>query len=280
MRLACTVAMSGDDWSVRRYFVDEAGDTTLFNRHGTPLVGRDGSSRYFIIGVAEVDDEPGLARKFSELRGDICSDPATKELPSLQHARGKTAAYFHAKDDHRLVRSRVFDLLSRHSFRFYAVIRDKEAVLTDLLATQRLVPEYRYSQSALYDSMVGRLFRDRLHADDCEIVFAKRGKKPRTAALRSAIEDAKSRFRERWNLTVDRTPAVEAASPMEHAGLQAVDYSLWALQRWITRGEKDDWQRISSKAVELISLDQSMTRDGEVYTPSRPLTRWDGASGV
>lgn len=36
--------------AVRRYFVDEAGDPVLFNRRREVVVGRDGCSRYFVIG--------------------------------------------------------------------------------------------------------------------------------------------------------------------------------------------------------------------------------------
>ncbi len=42
------------------YFVDEAGDTTLFGRHGTVLVGTEALSRFFIVGRLEVDDVAAL----------------------------------------------------------------------------------------------------------------------------------------------------------------------------------------------------------------------------
>ena len=46
--------------NVRHYFVDEAGDTTLFGRYGKPLVGTTGTSRYFMVGRLEVGDFAAL----------------------------------------------------------------------------------------------------------------------------------------------------------------------------------------------------------------------------
>ena len=169
---SCVTDSSRPLWSQRRYFVDEAGDPILFNRHGTQTLGRPGCSRYFIMGCIEVDDEPLLASRLNALRAELMADPALKDVPSMQPHRRRTAEAFHANQDHSKVRGRVIGLLAQEHFRFFAVIRDKRNVLEDLRATQRLIPSYRYSENALYDSLVGRLLRDRLHVDDCEIVFA------------------------------------------------------------------------------------------------------------
>jgi hypothetical protein len=45
---------------LRYYFVDEAGDTTIFDGRGRVLIGRQGCSRYFILGVLDVPNPPDL----------------------------------------------------------------------------------------------------------------------------------------------------------------------------------------------------------------------------
>ena len=46
--------------SSRHYFVDEGGDGTLFSRTGKVLVGTEGCSRFFILGLLDVPDPMAL----------------------------------------------------------------------------------------------------------------------------------------------------------------------------------------------------------------------------
>ncbi len=61
--------------SVRRYFVDEAGDSVLFNRKGQVLVGTPGCSRFFILGLLDVPDPQPLQREMETLRQRLLADP-------------------------------------------------------------------------------------------------------------------------------------------------------------------------------------------------------------
>jgi hypothetical protein len=40
--------------SVRNYFVYEAGNTELFDRQGRVIVGTEGCSRFFIMGLLDI----------------------------------------------------------------------------------------------------------------------------------------------------------------------------------------------------------------------------------
>jgi len=44
----------------RNYYIDEGGDSTLFSRSGKVLIGSEGCSRLFILGVLEVPDPAAL----------------------------------------------------------------------------------------------------------------------------------------------------------------------------------------------------------------------------
>ena len=111
------------------YFVDEAGDSTLFGARGRVLVGNPGCSHYFMLGVLQVADVPALSAGLSELRQRLLANPYFKGVPSMQPERHKTALAFYAKDDLFEVRREVFQLLSWQPVRFFAVVRDKQAVL-------------------------------------------------------------------------------------------------------------------------------------------------------
>jgi hypothetical protein len=81
------------------YFVDEAGDLTLFDARGNIIVGNEGVSQFFMIGVAHLPDPDQVLRELEQLRAGLLADPYFKDVPSMQPERKKTALCFHAKDD-------------------------------------------------------------------------------------------------------------------------------------------------------------------------------------
>jgi hypothetical protein len=277
------------------YFVDEAGDPTLFNRNGKVMIGAEGCSRFFILGLAEVAAPEALSNDLEELRRRLLSDPYFRGVPSMQPGARKTSLAFHAKDDLPEVRREVFSLLLRQDIRFLAVVRDKRAVLEyvrqrneddalfDKMARQsggfhdpKLAESarYRYRPNELYDSMVRRLFLNRLHKEDAyEIIFARRGSSDRTAALTLALQEARRRFAEKHGVTNSARITVAAISSHRSPGLQAVDYLLWALQRLYERRE----ERYVAMAWPLFRLvhdvdDTRRAQYGTYYTKQTPLT--------
>ena len=220
------------------YYVDESGDPAIFDSKGRVLVGTSGCSRFFILGLLEAEDPIQLAGDLDELRSRLLSDPYFEGVPSMQLDAKKTALAFHAKDDLPEVRREVFSLLAEQQVRFFAVVHSKKAVLKYVRSRNRSDGSYRYHPNELYDYLVRRLFRDRLHqSDQYVITFARRGRRDRTQALQQALEAARTRFAEKWGRQLTSVIRVESDSPRAHGGLQAVDYFLWALQRFYERGE-------------------------------------------
>lgn len=260
--------------SIRPYFVDESGDGTLFNRRGRVIVGTEGCSRFFILGLADIPDPVTLGREMEELRARLLADPYFGGVPSMQPEARKTALAFHAKDDLPEVRREVFSLLLRHQMHFFAVVRDKLKMVEYVRQRNERDPSYRYNPNELYDYLVRRLFRDRLHKDDeYEIFFARRGKSDRTKALLEALQAARNRFSQRWGVVSEAPIHVFPTTPPQHPGLQAVDYFLWALQRLYERRE----ERFVALLWPLVSLvhdvdDTREARYGIYYTKKKPLT--------
>lgn len=220
------------------YFVDESGDPTLFDSKGRTLVGTSGCSRFFILGLLEVEDPSGLAERLTALRSRLLSDPYFQGVPSIRFDAKKTALAFHAKDDLPEIRREVFTLLVDEDVKFLAVVRSKKATLSYVRSRNLADPAYRYHPNELYDYLVRCLFRDRLHqCDQYRIIFARRGRRDRTQALKAALDQARRRFAEKWGRESTAAIDVESAAISDHGGLQAVDYFLWALQRLYEKGE-------------------------------------------
>ncbi len=260
--------------SIRHYFVDEAGDGTLFDRKGRVLIGTEGCSRYFMLGVVDVPNPSALQRDMDTLRARLLADPYFKTVPSFQPEAQKTAVAFHAKDDLPEVRREVYALLLQHAVRFLVVVRDKQKLLEYVRLRNERDPEYRYNPNELYDYLVRRLFKNLLHKDDeYNITFARRGNSDRTAALREALDAARLRFAEQWGIVSEAALNVVPRSAHETAGLQAVDYLLWAVQRLYERRE-DRYLQYVWPLVRLVhDVDDTRTAQyGVYYTQKKPLT--------
>lgn len=256
------------------YFVDEGGDGTLFAGKGKVIVGTPGCSRFFMLGLLDVADPVSLQTAFDDLRSRLMNDPYFKDVPSMQVSGRKTALAFHAKDDLPEVRREVFALLrGLNVLRFFAVVTDKMSVLEYARQQNERDPAYRYQPNELYDFLVRRLFKDRLHqAGGYEIMFSKRGASDRTAALRNALEAARQRFATQWSISSHAPMNVMAGTPLTHAGLQAVDYFTWALQRLYEMGE-DRYVTYLWSAFHLVQdIDDKRTAGyGVYYTQKKPL---------
>lgn len=260
--------------SVRYYFVDEAGDATLFNRHGKLIAGNKGCSTYFVLGLLDVPKPESLRQELTDLREHLLADPYFKGVPSMQPEAKKTALAFHAKDDLPEVRREVYSLLIRHEMKFFAVVRGKRRIADLVLEFNKRNPSYRYHPNQLYDRCVSRLFKERLHKDDgYTIHFSRRGHKDRTAALQKALEVARNNFRRSWGITASAPIEIVPRTPEESAGLQATDYFLWALQRLYERREERYWQFVSGSVSLVHDVDDTRNNHyGEYYTKKNPLT--------
>ena len=260
--------------SARNYFVDESGDGVLFSRKGRVMVGTEGCSRFFILGVVDILDPGAIGRDLDALRAELLADPYFKGVPSMQAEARKTALAFHAKDDLPEVRREVFSLLTKHPVRFFAVVRDKQKLLEYVRQRSERDAAYRYNPNELYDYLVRRLFKDRLHKDDeYQIHFARRGKADRTAALLAALQAARSRFGQQWGIPSNAPIHVIPAVPERTPGLQGAAYYLWALQRLYERHEERYVALLWSSFSLVHDLDDtSDALYGVYYSKRNPLT--------
>lgn len=260
-----------DQQATSNYFVDEAGDLTLSGKRGKVLVGTPGCSKYFMLGVAYVPDPRQVAQALSHLRSDLLADEYFRGVPSMQPEAGKTARYFHATDDLPEVRREVFRLLPQFGAKVQVVIRRKVALLqwSELLRARGS----GLTDNDVYDDLVKRLFRNLLHkADANRIVFARRGKSSRREALEAAIAKAQAKFERKWAKPSDRPTDIVPEYSHASAGLQMIDYYLWALQRLYERGEDRFFQLLRPHYRLIIDLDDKRNKAyGEYYSDRNPL---------
>jgi hypothetical protein len=255
------------------YHVDEAGDSVLWGRRGKFLVGAEGCSKYFILGMVRVRDPERLGSRADALRRQTLEDPYFRGVPSLDPAKRRTAVAFHAKDDPSEVRRDFFKLLLQHDIEFHAVVRAKSEVARIVSDFQTLHPDYIYNQNQLYDDLARRLFHDKLHLEDAySITFARRGNSDRTRALQQALETARRKHCETNGIVPSAPIRVRAACPKDRVELQTVDYFLWAVQRAYEKGE-DRYVQLLWPQIHCVwdCDDTRQDKAGVRYTREKPL---------
>jgi hypothetical protein len=258
---------------VRHYFVDEAGDLTLFDARGRVIIGEAGVSRAFLVGVAEIEDVGAVSEAMRGLRSALLADPYFRNVPSMQISQRKTAIEFHAKNDLPEVRREVFRLLSTLGVKVQVAIRRKDR-LAEAAKWLHATRGMKLSASDEYDDLVKRLFKGLLHkSDGHEVCFARRGKGDRQKALEVALERAQGNAVRSW-MTASRRPFVVRSSvPSQEAGLQVVDYFLWALQRLLERGEDRYFASVADQYRLIMDLDDTREKPyGAWYSQRNPLS--------
>lgn len=267
-------AASSSDEPVH-YFVDESGDGVLFDRKGRVLYEAGSAPRHFILGLVQIEQPEQVARALTDLRTELLADPYFKDVPSFQPEAGKTSLHFHAKDDLGEVRREVLRRLLTLDFKFFAVVKSMKAVLDYVRSRNLMDSSYRYQPNELYDLTVRMLFKHRLHKHHAyRIVFARRGQRNRTDALREQLRLTRDRFLHQIRQPAEHTSLeVIPAYPHESAGLQVADYCLWAVQRLFEKEEDRYLQMLWQKVSLIHDVDDTcQNRYGCYYTKRRPLT--------
>ena len=258
----------------RSFFIDEAGDLTLFNKKRQVMLGKKGVSHTFMLGVALIPEPDVLNQQLEALRQSLLADPYFAGIPSFDPKENKTAVFFHAKNDLPEVRREVFKILQATEAKVFVTIRRK-ADLAEFSARSFEFLSKKVTDNEIYDDLVKRTFKQLLHkADENHLIFARRGTSTRQHALEEAIKKAKYNFNFNRDEEIDKPTFVYTAEPSMHGGLQLIDYYLWALQRLYERGEDRHFNLLTENYRRIIDMDDKREKPyGMYYTDSNPLTR-------
>ena len=256
------------------FYVDETGDLTLLGRRGKNLVGTEGVSKCFMVGMAHIADPERVGRELNTLRLSLLDDPYLRQIPSMQPESKKTARFFHAKDDCPEVRMAVFKILAQQDIKVQVGVRRKGEMVKAARFMRSM--NSRMNPNTVYDNLIKTLFKQSLHMAEANVIyFARRGKSGRQKALVAAIRRAKENFFRDTGIEVDRPTRVIPSVPSEEAGLQVIDYFLWALQRLYERGEDRYFNYLAPHYRRIMDFDdkQSGKDYGMWYNDQNPLTK-------
>jgi hypothetical protein len=207
-------------------FLDEAGDTTFYGKGKIPVIGNDGVSTHFLLGMLTLH-EPVIEvrKKVIDLQTQIANDPYFKSVPSILKKKTKTGFFLHAKDDVAEVRKMAFDLISNIDCHFDAVIGRKDYGVYE--------KKHNGNQAEFYADMLAHLLIDNLNEHEKLVLnIAHRSKctthKNLEKGLEKATMIAANKYPEKCNCC---KMVFNVQQPTTEPIINLADYFLWAIQR-------------------------------------------------
>lgn len=231
---------------VTHRFLDEVGDTTYFGKGRIPIIGQQGVSRTFGIGIVKI--ERPLERVRDEIRKmhrDVESDPYLNVVESVRKRVAKGGFYFHACKDVPEIRSIFFKYLKTLPCVADIVIARKDP--------NRFVRKHNGKADEFYAEVLAHTIKRFLKKDQRLVLnIAERGSSTRAKVLDSALDHALVMARKKWGDDEVKTTAVfNVQNPSRDPLLCVSDYLSWAVQRVFEMGDvryynflKDDRIRV------------------------------------
>jgi hypothetical protein len=246
-------------------FLDEAGDTTFYGKGKVPIIGQDGVSFCFIIGMVKFKEplQP-LRRRIIDLQNQIISDPYFRDIPSINKKAKEGGYYFHATDDVPEVRKVFFDFIASVDCSFEAFVGRKIPLLYET--------KHNGKEAEFYADLLSHLLKNKLNKRGKLVLnIASRGKTTKNNNLQMALEKAQSRNKGR-EVTTEVLFNVQnhRVEPL----LNVADYFCWSIHRVFERGEVRYYNFLKdqiSLVVDLYDTSRNQNSDN-YYSPKKPLT--------
>jgi hypothetical protein len=213
-------------------FLDEAGDTTFFGKRRVPILGHDGVSLCFGLGMVRfVPAVIEMRDQVEELCRAVELDEYVNRIPSVTKRVQSGGFFFHAKDDPPEVREKLFKW-----------IRDTDCSME--MVVGRKIPalfarKHHGKDSEFYADLLSHLLKNKLQLGQRLVInVAERGKTTRNNVLQMALAKARERFTKRKDPAAISSEVVfNVQNPRTEPLLCVPDYLAWTVQRVFERGE-------------------------------------------
>ena len=223
-------------------FLDEAGDTTFYGKGKTPIIGTEGVSRCFILGMVTIHEPlDNIRQKIVDLQEKISSDLYFDDIISIQKKKAAYGYFLHAKDDIPEVRKMAFELIASIDCQFEAVVARK---IYDLYERK-----HNGKEAEFYADILSHLLQDKVQEPSRLVLnIAERKKCTTHQNLTKGLEKAIGRTNLNNKEAINRV-VFNVQRPTTEPILNLVDYFCWALQRVFEKGETRCYNFIRNKGM-------------------------------
>jgi hypothetical protein len=223
-------------------FLDEAGDTTFYGKGMVPLLGSEGVSNNFFLGMLTINEPLEIVRqKVVDLQRSIMSDPYFFNIPSIHKKKSAFGYFLHAKDDIPEVRRMAYDLIISIDCKFDAVIGRKDYKIYQ--------KKHNGNQAEFYADMFSHLLHDNIIGFDKLVLnIASRSRCTTHVNLERGLQKAIVVSKQKFPNNFDECKVqFNVQRPTTEPIINIADYFLWSIQRKVERNETRYFNYLSNK---------------------------------
>lgn len=250
-------------------FLDETGDTTFYGAGRQLILGNEGVSHCFGMGIVRIDrplDE--VRNEIRRLQHSVEADPLFNPLPSVRKRVATGGFFFHACKDAPEVRSILLRYIRALPCSAEIVIGRKIPALFE--------KKHHGNDEEFYADMLSHLLKRRMKRQRKLVLnVAERGSSTREHVLQAALLLALDRAHDWGGVDAIRTHVVfNVQNPRTEPLLTISDYLSWSVQRVFERGETRHYDYLLDKFRLVVDLYDQANYAGHknYYTKRRPLT--------
>jgi hypothetical protein len=240
-------------------FLDETGDTTFFGKGRKLILGQDGVSLSFGLGVVRIDRPlEEVRREVHGLQTQVEADPLLNTIPSVQKRVASGGFFFHACKDTPDVRAVLLRYLRELPCEAEVVVVRKIPALFER--------QHHGREEEFYADLLAHLIKNRLKRPGTLVLnVAERGSSTREKVLTEALRLATERATRKWGGEKLQARVVfNVQNPRAEPLLTVSDYLCWAVQRVFEQGEVRHYNYLAEKIRLVVDL-----YDREKYEGSR-----------
>jgi hypothetical protein len=250
-------------------FLDETGDTTFYGKGRKLIIGQEGVSLCFGLGIVRIDRPlREVQEEVKALQKQVEADPLLDTIPSVQKRIASGGFYFHACKDSPDVRSVILHY-----------IRDL-ACEAEIVIARKIPPlfekQHHRREEEFYGDLLAHLVKNRLkRAGTLVLNVAQRGSSTREKVLIEALKLATTRAAKKWGEENLKTTTVfNIQNPRTEPLLTISDYLCWAVQRVFEKGEVRHYNYLMEKIRLVVDLYDRDKYEGyrNYYDRKNPLT--------
>lgn len=215
-------------------FLDETGDTAFYGAGRKLILGQNGVSLSFGMGIVRIDRPlPEVRAEVSALQRQVENDPLLNSIPSVAKRIRTGGFFFHACKDTPDVRSVLLHYLHALPCAVEVVIGRKIPTLFER--------QHHGKDEEFYADMLSHLLKRRMKQDRKLVLnVAERGSSTREHVLTDALWLALERAHERHGLEAIKTHVVfNVQNPRTEPLLTISDYLCWSVQRVFEQGRPE-----------------------------------------
>ena len=273
------------DIKTNHRFLDEAGDITFYGKGKKDILGKEGVSKCFMIGMVKFYEPLAEIRKgITDLQNKILCDPYYN-VSSVRKKKAGAGYYFHATDDLPEIRKLFFDFIKNLNCSFEVVVGRK--------SIERYETKHKGKEEFFYADLLSHLLKNKLNQKDRLVLhIAARGKSTKNHNLGLALEKAKQRIAAAQNQKnsmqresnaditlisrkdIQTNVVFNVNGQLEEPLLNVADYFCWAVQNVFEKGEVRFYEYLKEKISVVADIYDIEKHKGwrNYYGPKNPLT--------